>query len=356
MHKPRLIWDCGTAYDMFISLLALHAPSKHGLRAAWAKGVRARLPTAEREILEQTMFLAWPLYWIHALPEPKDGATVLRALEQIPPAERLPTLALTPDAPSDWAEILQGVAERRAWDEKDVEALRALKCEKSTSKREELVNLLKWWSRPQEFGERYLEGLRAYQEVFFAEEEARILPALREAIAKAQELVGQLPLSDLLEKLSQGLRLATPPQSPELVLAPSFWITPLIIYTQVSAERELFLFGARPTDVSLVPGDAVPDTLVQALKALGEPTRLRILRYLAVEPLTPSRLARRLRLRAPTVVHHLHTLRLARLVHLTLEEGQKVRYAARPEAVKTTFDALEAFLAGGEAQDRESDR
>ena len=353
MQEPRLIWDGGTAYDMFISLLALHAPSKHGLRAAWAKGVRARLPVAERETLEQAKtLLSWPLHWIHALPEPRDGATVLQALEQIPPAERLPTLALMPeDVPSDWTKILQGVAARGAWDEKDVEALQALKCEKAAPKREQLVNILKWWSQPQEFGERYLEALRVYQEVFFAEEEARILPALEKAMAKAQELAERLTLVDLLEELSQGLRLATPPQLPELVLSPSFWTTPLIIYTPVSAERELFLFGARPADVSLVPGDTVPDALVRALKALGEPTRLRILRYLAVEPLTPTQLARRLRLRAPTVVHHLHALRMARLVHLTLEKGDKRRYAARPEAVKATCAALEAFLAGGKTPD-----
>jgi DNA-binding transcriptional ArsR family regulator len=84
--------------------------------------------------------------------------------------------------------------------------------------------------------------------------------------------------------------------------------------------------------------------LLGALKALGDPTRLRILRYLVAESLTPTQLARRLRLRAPTVVHHLDVLRLARLVHLTLKSGEKWRYAARPEAVRTTFDALEEFL------------
>ncbi len=347
MQEPRLIWDCGTAYDMCVSLAALHKPSKYGLRAAWAKGVRARLPAAARETLERTLQLIWPLAWIHALPEPKDGATMLQALEKVPPVQRLPTLALTPDMDSNWVEILQGVAARRAWDDDDLDALQALFCEKTKTPREELVRLLDLWSRPQEFGERYLEALQAYHEVFFAEEETRILPALRQALVKAQELAERLALPDLLEELSQGLRLAQPPQSPELVLVPSFWSTPLILYVRVNAQRELFMFGARPADASLVPGEIVPDALLQALKALGEPTRLRILRYLTAEPLTPSQLARRLRLRAPTVVHHLDVLRLARLVHLTLESGHKVRYAARPEAVRDACAALEAFLTGG---------
>jgi DNA-binding transcriptional ArsR family regulator len=90
----------------------------------------------------------------------------------------------------------------------------------------------------------------------------------------------------------------------------------------------------------------VPDALLQALKALSDPTRLRILYYLSGESLSPADLARRLRLRLPTVTHHLKTLRLAGLVRLTLGEGKVTkRYAVRPAAVDGTFAALQRFLA-----------
>ena len=36
MRTPTLLWDIGTAYDMFISLDVLHNPDKFGLRGAWA--------------------------------------------------------------------------------------------------------------------------------------------------------------------------------------------------------------------------------------------------------------------------------------------------------------------------------
>jgi len=346
MSAPRLIWDLGTAYDLFISLMVLHDPTKYGLRGVWAKGVRARLPVAEREILEQAQDLVWPMGWVHTLPDPKDGVTALRALAQIPPEERLPAMALSPRMPDEPVEVLQRVAARQAWDKEDRAALRSAyrRLKSRSPKKEQLTNVLEWWSRPREFGERYLGALRTYYEVFFAEEEARIRPALNEALARAQELAGRLELPALLEQLSQGLRLAELPQVPELALAPSFWSTPLLVFASVSARRELILFGARPPDASLVPGEVVPDALLRALKALGEPTRLRILHYLTEEPLSPAQLARRLRLRAPTVIHHLDTLRMAELVHLTLERGDKVRYAARPEAVLAAFVALEAFL------------
>lgn len=96
--------------------------------------------------------------------------------------------------------------------------------------------------------------------------------------------------------------------------------------------------------MSLVPGEVVPDALHLSLKALADPTRLRILRYLIAQPLTPAQLSRRLRLRVPTVVHHLHALRLAGLIHVTLEAGGERRYAARPGAVAANYEALATFL------------
>src|SRR5688572_7113403 len=105
-----------------------------------------------------------------------------------------------------------------------------------------------------------------------------------------------------------------------------------------------FSFAGRRPDASLVPAERVIDPPLLALELHAFHTRLRILRYLTAEPLTPVQLSRRLRLRAPTVVHHLRALRLAGLVHLTLEAGRKVHYTARPEAVTTMAAALQNFL------------
>jgi DNA-binding transcriptional ArsR family regulator len=92
----------------------------------------------------------------------------------------------------------------------------------------------------------------------------------------------------------------------------------------------------------------VPEAMLRSLKALSDPTRLRILNYLSLEPHAPAQLARRLRLRAPTVTHHLKALRSAGLVQLTVGEGKdEGRYAARSEALAATFASLERFLEVG---------
>jgi DNA-binding transcriptional ArsR family regulator len=204
--------------------------------------------------------------------------------------------------------------------------------------------MLDGWSRPAEFGEGYLAALQTYQQAFFSEEERRIAPLLQRALAEAQEKSRELSLPALLEELSRGVRFASLTDRSEWILAPSYWCAPLVVYGLLDFKRMLVLFGARPAESSLVPGEDVPDAMIRALKALADPTRLRILRYLSARPYTPAQLSRRLRLRAPTVIHHLNALRLAGLVQLTLESGGDRRYAARPEAVQATLEQLGVFL------------
>jgi DNA-binding transcriptional ArsR family regulator len=130
----------------------------------------------------------------------------------------------------------------------------------------------------------------------------------------------------------------------ELVLAPSYWSTPIVFFDNIPDQGMVMTYGARPANASLVPGEEVPDGLLRSLKAMADPTRLRIMQYLAEESLTPTQLSRKLRLRPPTVIHHLHILRMAGLVQLTLEEGGEKRYSIRRDIPEVTFDSLEEFL------------
>jgi DNA-binding transcriptional ArsR family regulator len=355
INSTKLLWEWGTAYDMFISLAVLHQPSDFGVRGSWASSVRRRLPSEDREIIEQGLNLFHiPIHWVHQLPDPKNAITVLYTLGKIPARERLTQLTLFDDD-CEFDSVLMDVAARGSWKPKDrerlYEALGKTEKKKPTSK-EKIENMLEWWSRTEEFGELYLNALKTYTEVFFSEEEKRIRPALKAALIRAQSLAESLELPDLVEELSQGVRFEELPEMDELVLAPSYWITPLMYFGKTGPNRGVWLFGARPGDESLVPGEIVPDFMLRALKALSDPTRLRIMHYLTEESLSPAELARRLRLRPPTVTHHLQALRLAGLVQVTLGGGgkEKKSYAARSEAVKTTCNALETFLEQGVTQ------
>lgn len=344
---PRIDWDYGTAYDLFASLHVLHHPDKFGLRGSWAAGVRSRLTASERAVLEQAqlLFFSSPLAWVSALTGSKDSAAVLQALAQIPPAERLPTLAFHLDEPQPVLQVLKQVSDRHAWSEADLERLRQAEHPgKEALHPRELITSLEAWAHPDEFGESYLAALQAYVTVFFAEEEQRIGPYLQQALTRGQEMAELMDFPLLMVELSQGVTMAAFEQAEEIRFAPSYWTTPLVMFDSFKPGHWLVLFGARPSDVALVPGDVVPDAMLRALKALSDPTRLLILRYLSGHPLTPTQLARKLRLRPPTVLHHLSALRLAGLVYVSYDAAEEKRYTVRATAATETFETLARFL------------
>ncbi len=349
---PDLSWDLGTAYDFFASLYVLHHPQEFSLRRAWAAGVRARLSEASRHTLER-LAVAFPLPfpWVARLTAPKDAATALAALAAIPPAQRLPQLFWAPEAPPEVGEILHEVARRGTWTEAELGRLqRALRELPQPPRRAALVQRLEAWAASEAFGEALLTALQEYHRAFFAEEEERLMPLLRQVLQEAQTQAAHLSVGDLIVQLTQGVRLPEAERVARLTLAPAFWLAPLVVFRRLGPDEGLLVFGARPPGASLVPGEEVPDALWRGLRALADPTRLRILRYLSERPHTPTQLARRLRLRAPTVVHHLHALRLAGLVYLTVEEGER-RYAARPEQLTALWDQLQAFFRFSDSAD-----
>jgi DNA-binding transcriptional ArsR family regulator len=346
-EKVNIGWDCGTVYDFFFSLYVLHRPEDFGLRGAWAAGVRSRLVPEERKVLEEAQDVIFtPHAFLFDLPQPKDARTALQVLESMPARERLPVLTFSWSRSKEARETLQEIAARGRWTAEDRKVLKE-EFRHSNRRIHNLENMLNWWANIEDYGEVYLQALLSYYHGFFSEEERRIQPFLRNAVEAGKERAKELSWQELVEELSQGIRLDSLTDLSEIILVPSYWSTPLIVYDRINEQgRYLVLFGARPADLSLVPGEVVPDALLRSLKALADPTRLRILRYLSEETLTPSQLARLLRLRAPTVTHHLSALRLAGLVRLTLEKERENRYEVRGEIVKGAFASLQKFLEG----------
>ncbi len=345
--SPILIWDVGTAYEFFVSLHVLHTPESYGLRAPWAAGIRSRIPAAERKFLEDVNhFLGIPVVWVTRLPNPKDAISAQWALKQLPAEKRLGALMDIENWEStELRTALFGIAERRSWNKKDQASLITIMEKEKMGHTEDegrVAKFLDWWARPEECGEMLSSALQAYYQVFFQEEEKRLLPVLKAGLEHAQELSEKLSAPELIAELSQGLHVDAVTEK-ELLLIPAYWTTPLVVLEKVSPTRRLFLFGARPASMSAVPGEFVPDALLRSLKALADPTRLRILYYLTQEEVTPSELARRLHLRAPTVTHHLNELRLAGLVNLTFR-GQEKLYRSRLEAIDESCANLKVFL------------
>lgn len=349
-QEPVIIWDKGTAYDLFVSLRVIHKPDEFGLRPSWAAGVRSRIPAHLRETLDQAnKFISIPLGWLQDLPDPKDASTAIQALAAVPPEERLSALVFGTKQDEisqrfhDFLLTLNGKQRLSASIEVNIKTLHP-----ATSKvtKEYARACFNAWSDRQTFGESLLEAIKAYETNFYKEEEPRILSSQSAALETAQSMAKDRGVLSALEELSAGVRMDWASGLAKLILAPTFWGAPFVFYDALDAETGIILFGARPQGTTLVPGDLVPEDLLTALKALADPTRLRILRYLQDSPCTPSDLAKILRLRAPTVVHHLRILRLAGLVQVTVTQNSERCYAARIDGLGQSFQHLKSFISG----------
>ena len=349
MPEPRLSWDHGTAYDLFASLYVIHLPADFGLRPSWAAGIRSRLSAESRDLLAiAALYMNIPAPWLLALPQPKVAHGVLDALEAMRPEEILPRLASDPDSQGPCEVLVRKVLAQGRWDEADIELYRSCMgpahAMTPAFDRESVARWLDCWAKPGQFGEAYRRGLREYYEVFFREEERRILPDLERSLERARELAGRVSAAELFEQLSRGIRVEYHLKQAELVLVPCWWCTPRILYMSVAPGREVVLFGARPPEASLVPGDLVPGDLLLSLEALSDPTRLAILQALIEAPLTQADIARRLRLRPPTISHHLKSLRIAGLIAYIGEGTGETRYGVRRTQIDQACEQLKAFL------------
>ena len=348
MIKTKIHWDIGTAYDLFISLRILHDPERYSVRASWAAGVRSRVPAECREILSRAAILRLvPLTFVNSLNEPKDASQLMAKLKSIPASEILETLTIQPGMPEEIKTLYLSTVPGKKWNREDTQFfVQRYGMEDNKQTRQILSTMNEIWANRKEFGEKLLIGLQAYIDTFFAEEEQRILPVLQQELSYARMRAGSRPLPAMLEELTAGVRYGDFEHLTDIVLAPTFWGSPFMFSEHPTETKMIVLFGARPGTMSIIPGEVVPDGLLRGMKALADPTRLRILRYLAQDPQTASELSRVLRLRPPTVAHHLTQLRLAGMVQVFLDPDGERKYAARYEGFEDTQDLLNRFVRG----------
>lgn len=153
-----------------------------------------------------------------------------------------------------------------------------------------------------------------------------------------------LAVGDLIEKTTGGVRWNPEPGVRRVILAPSYFSRP---YNFLLAGTDWRFFGYPVADEALEVTDpmAPPPSVVRLHRALGDPTRLRILRLLAEKDLYLTEIAGILDLSKPTIKHHLALLRAAGLVTV-LEAGAVMYYSLRRDRLDDASSDLKHFLVG----------
>jgi DNA-binding transcriptional ArsR family regulator len=147
----------------------------------------------------------------------------------------------------------------------------------------------------------------------------------------------------LIERTTNGIRWLSEPGVRRVVLAPSYLARPYN-FTFSGGDWRMFVYPV--ADGALEPHDPLspPVGVLRLHRALGDESRLRILRLLKDRDWYLTEIAERLELSKPTIKHHLAQLRAAGLVTLT-EEGGLSYYSLRRERLDDASAELKRFLA-----------
>ena len=194
---------------------------------------------------------------------------------------------------------------------------------------------------PSEAKRLLVAACRGWHDVVLGPEERATSRVLRRSARAASVLAQRLPLEDLVDTLTRGVRYAPEGGIDRVLLVPHVVSRPWAIFTEAGSTK-IVCYGAGEEHVS---GDAPPDPLVAAYKALGDETRLRLLRRLSKGPATLHELTELTGLAKSTVHGHLLVLRTGGLVVTDLATKG---YALRRETLAQSAALLESYLDGTE--------
>ncbi len=188
----------------------------------------------------------------------------------------------------------------------------------------EVVDLMEAW-------------LPLYQEI-----EPRVAAIIERDVALRANDLTRLRPTDLIERTTNGIRWLSEPGVRRVVLAPSYLARPYN-FTFAGGDWRMFVYPVSDAALESTDPLAPPVGVLRLHRALGDDTRLRILRLLRDRDWYLTEIAERLELSKPTIKHHLAQLRAAGLVTLT-EEGGLSYYSLRRDRLDDASTELKRYL------------
>lgn len=184
-------------------------------------------------------------------------------------------------------------------------------------------------------------ALRTWQRAY-ATIEPHVLRILEDDAESRRGDFARLDPAEAIEATTGGLRWLPEPGIRRVVLAPTYFGRPYNWLFHGQGWR-LIAYPVSDATLSSIDRSAPPQAAVRLYRALGDETRLRVLRLLVDRDLYLTELAQQLELSKPTMKHHLTQLRAAGLVTIT-EEGGLTYYSLRRERVAEAGLELAHFL------------
>ena len=332
-------WDIRTAYDFLFSLSG-DAGSTEDLPAGdrtWLTEARASLP---QELQPSVTRLFDTEMGIHTLPmivgrpEVKTSVQFLQVIRKATPAEVMRAIVSNINDGRDLDALLERL------ERGDTSVLGDIESCLPEHKRDMQMAIVR---DPESAYTEIIGVLELWQTKFETIEERIGAMLARDYELRAGDRRTMSP-QDLIERTTGGIRWLPEAGVRRVILAPSYFTRP---YNFIFGGPDWRFFGYPIADAALDGVDplAPPQAVVRLHRALGDDTRLRILKLLAGRDLYLTEIAQQLELSKPTIKHHLALLRAAGLVTIT-ESGTVVYYSLRREPLESASIDLRQFLIG----------
>jgi DNA-binding transcriptional ArsR family regulator len=338
--------DWGTAYELVLGLRMLvdrdEDPGTYSVGRAWFDRVQALLPADLLRAIERysgghELLFGYLLALVSETPAPRDARAFRATLDDLPALE-LRRLLL-----GHRLEIYRGDVSRD-----DIAAA----AEGDAPAASTLLERCADWQRPAyehmlsldaDEAKRLLqEACAGWHEIVLHPDEGTVARVLRRSARATAALAGRVSLAELLDTTTRGIRYTPEPGIARILFVPHAVSRPWTIFTE-AGDTKIVCYGVAEAHVT---GDAPPDPLVAAYKALGDETRLRILRRLAEGPATLHELTELLGLAKSTVHGHMLVLRTSGLV--TTDVSKRSGYSLRRQTLAESAALLETYLEGTE--------
>jgi DNA-binding transcriptional ArsR family regulator len=350
------ILACDT-YDLLVSLRVVLASPEYDFTSydvgrAWNEAARARCAACDPGALDvlghylgdgrHASLHATLISLVYRCPEPRDVPHFLDWLETLPTDQFVEVLLDQDGLGADWPEVLAAtLAAPRD------EGTRARLLTRYVE--EQWPTVAGVVDDPEGARAALVAALRSWNDAVFALEVPRVLPMLQREAAALERRRAELPAELFIEEAMRGVQWQRPAGLRRIIFAPSYFARPAVFY---HFWRGVLTFCAPVDDARLEPGAATDPAqpgadVIHFFEALGDPTRLRILRLLATREMYLTELSDRLKLTKATTKHHMVRLRAAGLV--TLYDRERLTYyALRPDVPRHARDLLDRYLGAHE--------
>jgi DNA-binding transcriptional ArsR family regulator len=205
-----------------------------------------------------------------------------------------------------------------------------------TDKCEEFARVLD--TEPEETKETLLEILSGWAEHLLPAISPDFVSLAERDAAQKRELIKVVPPEQVVERVAPGLQWVPGPDVDRIVLFPAYSARPWVYMSEY--KRVKIFCPPIAADRAKTPGGD-PADLVRVYKALGDESRLKLLKRLQAGPISLADAAQEVGLAKSTTHHHLAILRQAGFV--LIQEGDDT-YKLRPDMRPEPGALLEQFL------------